>query len=166
MDKKKYFSGYSPDENSTGAKCSLGTCNMTYNGISDLTRFEVLILRCTRSNPKTETKISSEIKINLPIVSQLITELMMKGLLERTKNRRPILFAKKEYFSTTIEGLIALEHIQRSGTPHTFLSQMINALKDSGQRIVEEATPNSLTLKLIFGTARLIYRVARYALVK
>jgi hypothetical protein len=32
--------------------------------------------------------------------------------------------------------------------------------------MVEEATPNSLTLKLIFGTARLIYRVARYALVK
>jgi predicted transcriptional regulator len=166
MEKKNYFSRYSPGENSTGAKCSLDTCNMTYNGIPDLTRFEVLILRCTRSNQKTETKISSEIKINLPIVSQLITELMMKGLLERTKNRRPILFAKKEYFSTTIEGLIALEHIQRSGTPHTFLSQMINALKDSGQRMVEEATPNSLTLKLIFGTARLTYRVARCALIK
>jgi len=166
MDKKNYLSQYSPDENSTGAKCFLGTCNMTYNGKSELTRFELSILRCTKSSPKTETKISSEIKINLPIVSQLITELMMKGLLERTKNRRPIIFAKKEYFSTTIEGLIALEHIQRSGTPHTFLSQMINALKDSSQRIVEEATPNSLTLRLIFGTARLIYRVARYALVK
>ena len=166
MDKKNYLSQYSPDENSTGAKCFLGTCNMTYNGKSELTRFELSILRCTKSSPKTETKISSEIKINLPIVSQLITELMMKGLLERTKNRRPIIFAKKEYFSTTIEGLIALEHIQRSGTPHTFLSQMTNALKGSSQRIVEEATPNSLTLKLIFGAARLIYRVARYALVK
>jgi DNA-binding MarR family transcriptional regulator len=167
MDKKNYFSPYSYDENAIGNSCTMGTCNKTTNnGESDLTRFETLILRCTRSNPKTETKISREIQINLPIVSQLITELMMKGLLERSKNRRPILFAKKEYFSTTIEGLIALENIQRNGTNFTFLSQVVKTLKDSGRRIVEEATPNSLTLKLVFGTLRLVYRVAKYVLTK
>jgi predicted transcriptional regulator len=167
MYKKNYFSHYSPDVNARETKFPQGTyCEVTNSGEADLTCFEIKILRCTRSNPKTETRISKEIKVNLPTVSQLITDLMLKGFLQRTRNQRMIFFPKKDSFSTTIEGLLALERNQRNGSNRTFLSQVLYMVKDSGHRIVEEATPNSLTLKLFFGTLRLVYQVTKYALSK
>lgn len=165
MYKKNYFSRYSPDVNAREAKFPQGTyCEVTDSGEAYLTCFEIKILRCTRSNPKTETRISKEIKVNLPTVSQLITDLMLKGFLQRTRNQRMIIFPKKDSFSTTIEGLLALECNQRNGSNRTFLSQVLYMVKDSGHRIAEEATPNSLTLKLFFGTLRLLYQVTKYAL--
>ena len=167
MYKKNYFSQYSPDVNAREAKFPQGTyCEVTNSGEAYLTCFEIKILRCTRSNPKTETRISNDIKVNLPTVSQLITDLMMKGFLQRTRNQRMIFFPKKDFFSTTIEGLLALERNQMNGSNRTFLSQVLYLVKDSGHRIVEEATPNSLTLKLFFGTLRLVYQVTKYALSK
>jgi predicted transcriptional regulator len=167
MYKKNHFSHYSPNVNAMETEFTQGTYGeVTNSGESDLTCFETKILRCTRSNPKTETRISKEIKVNLPTVSRLITDLMLKGFLQRTRNKRMIFFLKKDSFSTTIEGLLALERNQRNGSNRTFLSQVLYAVKDSGQRIVEEATPNSLTLKLFFGTLRLVCRVTKYALSK
>ena len=167
MYKKNYFSHYNPDVNARETKFPQGTyCEVTNSGEADLTCFEIKILRCTRSNPKTETRISKEIKVNLPSVSQLITDLMMKGFLQRTRNQRMIFFPKKDFFSTTIEGLLALERNQRNDSNRTFLSQMLYMVKDGGHIIAEEATPNSLTLKLFFGTLRLVYQVTKYALSK
>ncbi|HEU4445224.1 MAG TPA: hypothetical protein VFR94_11170 [Nitrososphaeraceae archaeon] len=165
--KKNYFSHYSPNVNARETKFPQGTyCEVTNSGETELTCLEIKILRCTRSNAKTETRISKEIKVNLPTVSQLITELMLKGFLQRTRNRRMIFFPKKDSFSTTIEGLMALERNQRNGSNRTFLSQVLYMVKDSSHRIVEEATPDSLTLKLFFGTLRLVYQVTKYALSK
>lgn len=163
--KKNYFSHYCPNVNARETKFPEGTyCEVTTS--EDLTPLEIKILRCTKSNAKTETRISKEIKVNLPTVSQLITELMLKGFLQRTRNRRMIFFPKKDSFSTTIEGLMALERNQRNGSNRTFLSQVLYMVKDSSHRIVEEATPDSLTLKLFFGTLRLVYQVTKYALSK
>ena len=83
MYKKNYFSHYSPDVNAREAKFPQKTyCEVTNSGEADLTCFEIKILRCTRSSQKTETRISKEIKVNLPTVSQLITDLMLKGFLQ------------------------------------------------------------------------------------
>jgi predicted transcriptional regulator len=127
-----------------------------------LTSIEILILECTKSKAKSETKISREVKINLPIISQVITDLMFKGLIERTIRRR-ILFGK-EYFSTNIEGLIALERSRTNTKKYTFFWQAISNMKDHSQSILVDLTLTSLTLKLILGTAKLIYRMARYVL--
>jgi DNA-binding MarR family transcriptional regulator len=165
--KKNYFSHYSPNVNAREMKFPQGTyCEVTNSREPDLTRLEIKILRCTRSNAKTETRISKEIKVNLPTVSQLITDLMLKGFLQRTRNRRTIFFPKKDSFSTTIEGLMALERNQKNGSNRTLLSQVLYMVKDSSHRIVEEATPSSLALKLFFGTLRLVYQVTKYALRK
>ena len=128
----------------------------------DLTSIEILILQCTKSKAKSETKISREVKINLPIVSQVITDLMFKGLIERTIRRR-ILFGK-EYFSTNIEGLIALERSRANTKKYNFFWQAISNMKDHSQSILVDLTSTSLSLKLILGTARLMYRMARYVL--
>jgi hypothetical protein len=124
----------------------------------DLTRLEILILECTKSKPKSETKISREVKINLPIVSQVITELMLKGLIERTMKRRILFY--KEYFSTNLEGLIALDHSRRNVTKYAFLSQALNR----SQSILVDITSGSMSLKLIMGTVKLLCRMARYVL--
>jgi hypothetical protein len=132
------------------------------DGPCNLTSVEILILECTKSKAKSETKISREVKINLPIVSQVITDLMFKGLIERTVRRR-ILFGK-EYFSTNIDGLIALEQSRANTKKYTFFWQAISNMKDHSQSIIEDLTSTSLSLKLILGTARLMYRMARYVL--
>ena len=164
---KNYFSHYSPNVNAAETKFPRGTyCELTNSREPDLTHLEIKIIRCTRSNAKTETRISKEIKVNLPTVSQLITDLMLKGFLQRTRNRRMIIFPKKDFFSTTIEGLTALELNQKIGSNRTLLSQVLYMVKDRSHRIVEEATPNSLTLKVFFGTLRLVYQVTKYALSK
>ena len=129
-----------------------------------LTRFETLILRCISGNPKTETKISKEVKINLPIVSELVTDLMLKGYIERTRRRR-VLFASKEYFSTTLEGLIALEIVQRANK-NGFLSQVFDTLMDKSQKILDEISSDSIILKLLLGIAKFVLRMAKQALIK
>ena len=124
-----------------------------------LTRFETLILRCISGNPKTETKISEEVKINLPIVSELVTDLMLKGYIERTRRRR-VLFASKEYFSTTLEGLIALEIVQRANK-NGFLSQVFDTLMDKSQKILDEISSDSIILKLLLGITKFVLRMAK-----
>jgi predicted transcriptional regulator len=135
---------------------------VTHDGPCNLTALEILILECTKSKAKSETKISREVKINLPIVSQVITDLMFKGLIERTIRRR-ILFGK-EYFSTNMEGLIAVEHSRANTKKYTFFWQAVSNMKDHSQSILVDLISTSITLKLILGTAKLMYRMARYML--
>jgi DNA-binding MarR family transcriptional regulator len=127
----------------------------------NLTPVEILILECTKSKAKSETKISREVKINLPIVSEVITDLMLKGLIERTIKRRMLFY--NEYFSTNLEGLFALEQ-SRKTEYHTIFWQAISNLKDRSQSILVDLTSASVSLKLIVGTAKIIYRMAKYVL--
>ena len=136
--------------------------DVAHDGPCNLSSVEILILECTKSKAKSETKIAREVKINLPIVSQVITDLMFKGLIERTIRRR-ILFGK-EYFSTNMEGLIALEQSRASTKKYTFFWQAISNMKDRSQSILVDLTSTSITLKLILGTAKLMCRMARYML--
>jgi DNA-binding MarR family transcriptional regulator len=130
------------------------------NGSFSLTRFETLILKCIKDSPKTETKISKEVKINLPIVSEIVTGLMLKGYVERTRRRR-VLFASKEYFSTTLEGLIALEIAQRANKNPDFLSQVYVTLMEKSHKILDEISTDSMILKLILGIAKFVLRMAK-----
>ncbi|MFY9564889.1 MAG: hypothetical protein WAQ29_00920, partial [Nitrososphaeraceae archaeon] len=68
MKEEVFANTYSSDENVIS-----GVREAAHNEFCDLTRLEILILECTKSKPKSETKISREVKINLPIVSQVIT---------------------------------------------------------------------------------------------
>jgi hypothetical protein len=159
MGEKSYFYRSSSNKNPTSG--TGGPNNEPF----ELTHLETLILGCTKRKPMSEAKISKEVKTNLPIVSQIITDLMLKGLMERTLRRR-IIFANKEYFSTSLEGLIALERARRKSGHCTFFSQLFFGLKDSSQRVLEEITMDSVTLKLIVGSVKLMFRMAKYALTK
>lgn len=73
-----------------------------------LTKWHIQILRCIKGRSKTESKISSQVELNPLIVSQLVTELMGYGLVERTLRRRMHMYYI-EYFSATIDGVAILE---------------------------------------------------------
>lgn len=157
MKEKIVSNTYSSNENVIN-----DTRGVAHDESCKLTALEILILECTKSKAKSETKISRQVKINLPIVSQVITDLMFKGLIERTIKRR-MLFGK-EYFSTNLEGLIALERSRTNTKKYTFFWQAISNMKDQSQSILVELASTSLSLKLILGTANIIYRMARYVL--
>ena len=78
-----------------------------------LTRFETLILGCIKGNPKTETKISKEVKINLPIVSELVTDLMLRGYIERIRRRR-VTVHKQRVFLDYARGIDRLRDCSKS----------------------------------------------------
>ncbi|HEY9388020.1 MAG TPA: hypothetical protein VIP70_13345 [Nitrososphaeraceae archaeon] len=128
-----------------------------------LDNFEILILKCIKSEAKSEKEICKQVKMNMPIVSQLITDLMLKGFIERTVRRR-IFFNYTEYFSTTLEGIMALEIVASKNNNPILLSQLFLVLKGTGQKIVREIISDSLPLKLILGTATITYRIVKFAL--
>jgi DNA-binding MarR family transcriptional regulator len=79
----------------------------------NINQYEIQILKTIRSKSKTENKISKEVKLNTSIVSELITNLTEKGFVTSVKRRR-LFFFYSQYFSTTLEGLMALEEIKKN----------------------------------------------------
>ena len=73
-----------------------------------LTKWHIQILRCVKGSSKSENKISRQTELNPLIVSQLITDLMEYGLVERTLKRKMRMYYR-EYFSATLDGVALLE---------------------------------------------------------
>ena len=73
-----------------------------------LTKWHIQILRCVKGSSKSENKISHQTELNPLIVSQLITDLMEYGLVERTLERKMRMYYR-EYFSATLDGVALLE---------------------------------------------------------
>ena len=69
-------------------------------------------------------------------------------------------FSSKEYFSTTIEGLAALEEATR-GTSNAFWNQLASILKDQGERMLVEWSNKSLPFKITLGAINMTYRLAK-----
>lgn len=80
---------------------------------SRLTKWHIQILRCVKGSSKPEGKISSQTELNPLIVSQLVTDLMEYGLVERTLKRKMHMYYR-EYFSATLEGVAILETARTS----------------------------------------------------
>jgi predicted transcriptional regulator len=124
-----------------------------------LSKWEIHILKSIKSKTKTEKQISKQVGLNILVVSQLITDLMLKGYVERTRNRR-MLFSSKECFSATIEGLAALE---KAGVDNSPWNQIMFTLKESGERTVLGLS-NELPIKLTLGAIKTTYRLAKFIL--
>ena len=131
----------------------------TSNGSIHLNRWEIQILKCIKTNSKTEKKIAKEVAVDISVISSLITNLMLQGFVERTRKRR-MHFSSKEYFSTTIEGLAALEEATR-GTSNAFWNQLTSILKDHGERMLVEWSNKSLPFKITLGAINMTYRLAK-----
>lgn len=102
-----------------------------------------------------EKAIARRIRLDERIVADLITDLMLKGYVER-RRQRWLLFFSREYFLITFEGLAALEAAKGD------LDRIIEILKEKGQmvasKILDELPP------LVSGTIRASYRAAKFIL--
>ena len=82
-----------------------------------LSKWDIQLLKCIKSIPKTEKRIAKDLSLNILIVSQIITELIAKGLVQQAiNNDRGLRAGGDIVFATTLEGLATLEEIEKSVT--------------------------------------------------
>ena len=127
-----------------------------------LSRWEIQILKCIKSKALTEKKISKELSLDISVISPLITDLMLRGFVERTRRRR-MYFSSREYFAATIEGLSALE-ANRYKNGSILWNQLISMLKDNSERMLLEFSNKSLPFKVTLGVIKTTYKIAKLVL--
>ena len=126
-----------------------------------LQRLEYQVLKSIKVKAKTEKTIARQLDINVSIISQIITGLMLKGFVERTRQRR-MLFNSAEYFSTTIEGLLVFE----ANTTGNMLpwSRVLTVWKDIANKRLIHLASQSLALRLGIGAVKTTYRLVKFTL--
>ena len=123
-----------------------------------LSRWEAQILKCIKSNAMTEKRIAKEVTLDIAIVSPIITDLMLRGYIERVRKRR-MYFSSREYFSATLDGLWALEASRRNY--NGFWNQLMSMVKDESEKMLLEFSSKSLGLRLTFKVLRGTYALAK-----
>ena len=123
-----------------------------------LSRWEAQILKCIKRKAMTEKRIAKEVTLDTAIVSPIITDLMLRGYVERVRKRR-MYFSTREYFSATLDGLSALEASQRNR--NGFWNQLMSMVKDEGEKMLLEFSSKSLGLRLTFKVLRGTYALAK-----
>ena len=122
-----------------------------------LLRLEYQVLKSIKVKSKTEKKIARQLSVNVSIISQVITGLMLKGFVERTRERRILFYS--EYFSTTMDGLIALE--ANSVTIMHPWSRVLLLCRDIANRMLIPLASQSLAVRLGIGAVKTTYRLAK-----
>jgi predicted transcriptional regulator len=126
-----------------------------------LSRWDVQILKCIKIKAMTEKKIAKEVSLDITMVSHIITDLMLQGYIQRVRKRK-MYFSSREYFSATIEGVMALE-ASRSNY-NGFWSQLVSMLKDESEKMMLDFSGKSLILRLTFKTLRATYALSKSVL--
>jgi hypothetical protein len=114
------------------------------------------ILDALRGEKMQEKAIARRVRLDGPIVADLITGLMFKGYVER-RRQRWMLFFSREYFLITFEGLAALEAARGD------LDRIMEILKEKGEmvanRILDELPPvASMTIRATYRAAKFILK--------
>jgi len=125
---------------------------------SQLLRLEYQVLRSIKVKSKTEKKIARQLGVNVSIISQVITGLMLKGFVERTRERWMLFYS--EYFSTTMDGLLALE--ANSATIMHPWSRVLLLCRDIANRMLIPLASQSLAVRLGIGAVKTTYRLAKF----
>jgi DNA-binding MarR family transcriptional regulator len=134
------------------------TLSSTTENEFNLSRWEAQILKCIKRKAMTEKRIAKEVTLDIAIVSPIITDLMLRGYVERVRKRR-MYFSTREYFSATLDGLSALEASQRNR--NGFWNQLMSMVKDEGEKMLLEFSSKSLGLRLTFKVLRGTYALAK-----
>ena len=123
-----------------------------------LSQWEAQILKCIKSKALTEKRIAKEVTLDIVIVSHIITDLMLRGYVERVRKRR-MNYSSREYYSATLDGLSALEASRRNY--NGFWNQLMSMVKDESEKMLLEFSSRSLGLRLTFKVLRGTYALAK-----
>jgi DNA-binding MarR family transcriptional regulator len=119
-----------------------------------LSKREIQILNCIKGQSRTEKKIAKMIKLDIFIVSPLITELMLKGYVETIRRRR-LFFFSREYCIITADGLSALEQSR------SLFENIVELIRERAVETIDNIAADSPLLKLTVMSAKAAYKTVK-----
>jgi DNA-binding MarR family transcriptional regulator len=120
----------------------------------ELSKREMQILNCIKGQSRTEKKIAKMIRLDILIVSPLITELMLKGYVETIRRRR-LFFFSREYCTITLEGLAALEQAR------SLFENIVELIRERTLETIDNIAADSPLLKLTVMSAKAAYKTVK-----
>jgi DNA-binding MarR family transcriptional regulator len=122
--------------------------------VEELSKREMQILNCIKGQSRTEKQIAKMIKLDIFIVSPLITELMLKGYVETIRRRR-LFFFSREYCLITVEGLDALEQARNP------FENLVEFIREITLETIDNIASDSPLLKLAVMSAKAAYKTVK-----
>ena len=122
--------------------------------VEELSKREIQILNCIKGQSRTEKKIAKMVRLDILIVSPLITELMLKGYVETIRRRR-LFFFSREYCTITVEGLAALERARN------LFENIVELIKERTLETIDNIAADSPLLKLTVMSAKAAYKTVK-----
>jgi DNA-binding MarR family transcriptional regulator len=122
--------------------------------VEELSKREIQILNCIKGQSRTEKKIAKMVRLDILIVSPLITELMLKGYVETIRRRR-LFFFSREYCTITLEGLAALEQARN------LFENIVELIRERALETIDNIAADSPLLKLTVMSAKAAYKTVK-----
>ena len=122
--------------------------------VEELSKREIQILNCIKGQSRTEKKIAKMVRLDILIVSPLITELMLKGYVETIRRRR-LFFFSREYCIITVEGLAALEQARN------LFENIVELIRERALETIDNIAADSPLLKLTVMSAKAAYKTVK-----
>jgi DNA-binding MarR family transcriptional regulator len=122
--------------------------------MEELSKHEMQILNCIKGQSRTEKQIAKMIRLDIFIISQMITELMLKGYVETIRKRR-LFFFSREYCIITVEGLNALE---RARSP---FENLVELIRERALETIDNIAADSPILKFALMSAKAAYKTLK-----
>jgi DNA-binding MarR family transcriptional regulator len=114
--------------------------------VEELSKREIQILNCIKGQSRTEKKIAKMVRLDILIVSPLITELMLKGYVETIR---------REYCMITVEGLAALEQARN------LFENIVELIRERALETIDNIAADSPLLKLTVMSAKAAYKTVK-----
>jgi DNA-binding MarR family transcriptional regulator len=122
--------------------------------VEELNKREIQILNCIKGQSRTEKQIAKMTRLDIFIVSPLITELMLKGYVETIRRRR-LFFFSREYCIITVEGLAALEQAR------SLFENIVELIRERALETIDNIAADSPLLKLTVMSAKAAYKTVK-----
>jgi DNA-binding MarR family transcriptional regulator len=122
--------------------------------VEELSKREIQILNCIKGQSRTEKQIAKMIKLDIFIISPLITKLMLKGYVETIRRRR-LFFFSREYCIITVEGLDALEQAR------SLFENLVELIRERAVETIDNIAADSPLLKLTVMSAKAAYKTVK-----
>ncbi len=122
--------------------------------VEELSKREIQILNCIKGQSRTEKQIAKLIKLDIFVVSPLITKLMLKGYVETIRRRR-LFFFSREYCIITEEGLDALEQVR------SLFENIVELIRERAVETIDNIAADSPLLKLTVMSAKAAYKTVK-----
>jgi DNA-binding MarR family transcriptional regulator len=123
-------------------------------GNVELSKHETQILNCIKVQARTEKQIAKITRLDIFVISPMITELILKGYVETIRRRR-LFFFSREYCIITVEGLAAFEQARN------LFESLVELIRGRALETIDNIAADSPLLKLALLSAKAAYKTLK-----